>query len=340
MKQNTDLLRILVLTDHRAHSVENSVYELCRSLAVQPQVKDLFIASRGNAANAPFFQQQKSERLWARRVNETFAFDPGGKIFLEKTREVSLIDFDWIWLRLPRPIPDSFFPYLLQLMPEQKIFNQPTGILETSNKSFLLQLADWCPEMKLCRSFEDIEAFQKECDIVLKPLENYGGKGVLRIRKGWVSEGRNRIALQEYAPHFEEELKHGGYLGMRYLKNVHQGDKRIVVVNGQIIGATLRIPARGSWLCNAAQGGASHFARPDEREEEMAAAISQMLLPKGIVMFGLDTLLDDDGQRVLSEINTLSIGGIKQMAIHAQLPLVDHSIHQLMDYLQVQKVAA
>ena len=113
---------------------------------------------------------------------------------------------------------------------------------------------------------------------------------------------------------------------MKYLKNVKQGDKRIVVVNGEILGASLRLPAENSWLCNVAMGGSSNVAQVEKEEEEIIQLINPTLSDKGIVMYGVDTLVSDDGKRVLSEINTTSIGGLPQIAAMNNLPLVEQAI--------------
>ena len=99
---------------------------------------------------------------------------------------------------------------------------------------------------------------------------------------------------------------------MRYLKNVSQGDRRILIVGGEILGASLRLPRQGSWLCNVSQGGKLVANTPIDEEHKIIEMISPNLLDKGILLFGADTLVNDEGERVLSEINTISIGGFPQ----------------------------
>lgn len=106
-------------------------------------------------------------------------------------------------------------------------------------------------------------------------------------------------------------------LAMKYLKKVCQGDKRIIVANGRVVGATLKTPKEGSWLCSLARGGSSSFAKPDELEIRIAETISPVLTDKGIVFFGFDTLVDDDGHRVLSEINTLNVGLLSEAELYS-----------------------
>src|SRR5690606_35071471 len=112
------------------------------------------------------------------------------------------------------------------------------------------------------------------------------------------------------------------------------GDKRIVVVNGRIVGASLRKPAEGSWLCNVSLGGSSEASHPDEREKTIAARVHDALAPLGIGIFGMDTLVDDQGQRVLSEINTLSVGGVGPMERQHSLPISDYVADELIKYYE------
>jgi glutathione synthase len=81
-------------------------------------------------------------------------------------------------------------------------------------------------------------------------------------------------------------------------------------VDGKIISSNLRLPAEGNWLCNAAQGGKAVPADPDEDEKMIIKSISKDLKKRGILIYGMDTLVNDNDKRVLSELNTLSVGGI------------------------------
>ena len=123
---------------------------------------------------------------------------------------------------------------------------------------------------------------------------------------------------------------------MKFLKNVQQGDKRILVVNGQILASSLRLPAEGSWLCNIAQGGTSIPSTVTDKEIQIIKEISPKLSEKGIVFFGADTLVDDQNERVLSEINTLSIGGFPQTEIQTGMPIVQMAIDNMINYINTQ----
>ena len=122
-------------------------------------------------------------------------------------------------------------------------------------------------------------------------------------------------------------------MAVKFLKNVDKGDKRIVVVNGKIIGSSLRLPAKDSWLCNVAMGGSSVAAVANDEEIKIVERINPKLSELGIVMYGVDTLMGDNGKRVLSEINTTSIGGVVQMEKQQGASLVKRTTNRICDFI-------
>ena len=327
------MFKILVFTDHSGHSAENSVYALLHTLRAHPDCSFIDVASRGLAANDPFFKDLSSSQVTVSRVNEHFAYDQTGSFYQQDQRIVALKDYDAIFLRLPHPIQEGFWGHLSKNFPEERIFNQPRGIEISGNKQFLLELKEWCPPIQLCEDSAAVLAFAKKFPIVLKPLKGYGGQGITKIDQGQAWLGNKAIDLNAFLE--EMDQKKEAYLAMKYLKNVSEGDKRIVVIYGKVLGASLRLPAKGSWLCNASQGGQSVFTQLTPEEHEMAKALSEKLGKIGVMFFGFDTLVDDHGKRVLSEVNTLSIGGIKQM--DAQEPgrnIIQLAGQQIMAYIQ------
>lgn len=325
--------KVLVLTDHRGHSAENSIYALLRAMSEHPSNGGLDVASRGNGQNAPFFTEFADHTLYVSPVDERLAFSRNGRWFTQSLRRARPRDYDFILLRLPPPIAPDFWAFLLQAFPERRIINNPRGILETSNKKFLLQFPDLCPPMRSCRTVEEIAAFRENFPIVLKPLNNYGGKGIVRIDGDTVWDGLEKKSFLKFTGELERQSGFE-YLAMKYLVNVSQGDKRIIVCREEVLGATLRKPAEGSWLCNAAQGGQPHGAELTTEERRIVERLKGEMTRRGIVMYGIDTLVDDDGQRVLSEINTLSIGGIQQMELLNKEPVVARTADLLWQYIK------
>jgi len=326
--------KFLVLTDHSKHSNQNSLYALVAKLVQHPQCAQADVASRGNPKNDAFFHKHASDQLWALRADENFSFEEKGQQFLENTTNVSIKDYDVVFMRLPRPTTDTFLHYLKKTAHPNCIFvNDPEGIITTSSKKYLLQFPSCCPPMQLCHSEEEVLAFAEQYPMVLKPLKEYGGKGVVKIVNQVVSDGKEKVPLAAYLQKISPQLQEEGYLAMKYLKNVSEGDKRILVVNGNMLAASLRLPPDGSWLCNVAQGGRSVATEITPEEEAIINTITPALIEKGIVIFGADTLVDDNGKRVLSEINTLSIGGFPQSEQQSKRPVVQLAINGIFDYV-------
>ncbi len=330
----------LVLTDHQGHSGQNSLYALVRTMVQHPQCTQIQVASRANPQNKAFFEQQQGTMVQAITVDASFDFDPSGQQFLTDTKPVDLRTVDFIFMRLPRPITDQFLNYLVEIAPQATFVNNPKGIIKTSTKAFLMQFPELCPPMRLCHSAKEVQAFAAQFPIVLKPLREYGGKGIVRIENGQVmSGGTQEKSLESYLQGIHEELTTDGYLAMKFLKKVSEGDKRVLVVNGRILGASLRLPPPDSWLCNIAQGGQSVTTTVSPEEEAMVARLMPSLRAAGVVMFGMDTLTNDAGKRVLSEINTLSIGGFPQAGEQTGQPVVQFAIDGIMDYLNTKNNA-
>lgn len=328
-------LKMLVLTDHTNHSLENSLYPLVRALRNHPNCASIDVATRGMKMNESFFKKLLPDNLLVTRANEEFTFHQEGAYFEKNLSVESIDDYDVVWLRLPPPLSRNFLTFLKQEFPNQVFINNPAGIYETGNKKFLMNFADLCPPMEICRSTEQIETFKSQFPIILKPLQAYGGNGLIKIDgervwenglEGWFQDFMGKIIDTNFE-----------YLGVKFLKNVHQGDKRIIVINGKIMGATLRRPAEDSWICNVAMGGSSGYAEVDKDEEKIIERINPVLSNLGIVMYGIDTLVGDNGKRVLSEINTTSIGGLPQIANLTGKPLLKEAADLIWKYIVEKK---
>ena len=311
-------LTFLVLTDHSGHSDQNSLYSLVNTLVADPRSGRVDVASRGDERNADFFRGDGAQ-VWGIAVDRELVYSPNGAAFQLGVHELAPLEYDVIWLRLPHPIPEAFFINLATNVPgiPPLIVNDPAGIETTSTKAFLTNFPEWTPPTRLVHTREQAEAFTREHPIVLKPLRAFGGHGILRLDR---PEDARKVSFEE------------PYLAMKFLKNVSQGDKRILVVNGKIMAASLRVPRPGEWLCNVARGGTSVSADIDPEEESMIAALAPELLGRGICFAGIDTLVDDGGKRVLSEINTLSIGGFPQAEVQTGRPILQQTIDEFFSY--------
>jgi len=323
--------KILVLTDHLTHSKESSIYPLLCEMRKNKLCSSIDVASRSVEINSSFFHEYKTTQLHVAEAKLDYCFHEESSFYSRNTQLKDLRDYDLIFLRIPQPIKAKFFKFLLKNFPEERIINKPSGIIKTGSKEYLTQFPQFCPETKLCHNKKDVLTFAKKFPIVLKPFRSYGGKGIFRIAEDKAFDPKNReMPLNA----FLDKLEKVEFLAMKYLKNVTQGDKRINVVNGKVVGATLRLPPHNSWICNVSSGGKAKKTKLTKEEKTMAKEISKILLAQGVVIFGFDTLVDDDGKRVLSEINTFSVGGFPQAERLSGEPVIKKASDLLWKYIQ------
>ena len=327
------MYRILVLTDHTGHTDKNSLYAFCKAIANDALVESVDVGTRGIEANHDFYFKKKKTKLYVTPVTPAFEFHENGEAF-QTVRKSDAVNYDVILVRLPPPISHEFLKKLKHILPEKRIINSPTGIGLTGNKKFLLEVGDLCAPTRLLESKKDLRKMLEEFPIVLKPLNTYGGKGVVRLKDGTASGDNIDMPAEEFIANLDKEFF--PVLGMKYLKNVNLGDKRTIVVNGHIIGSSLRVPGEGSWMCNVAQGGTSRLDAPDKDELAMAKTLTRRLKKLGVIIFGFDTLVNDDGKRVLSELNATSVGGLVHMERDDSQDVLDSIIQFLLDYIDLE----
>jgi glutathione synthase len=309
------------------------LYELALALHHVNQDINVWVCSRGLPDNYSFFEGKAVDHVYARPVEGSFSFHADGSYMQETAIPYNLKMADAVLVRLPQPLNPAFLLSLYNIVPRDKIINDPRGTIETSSKEFLLNVAHLCPSPEMCYSVEDAIELSHRYEIVLKPLYSYAGRGILRLSTRYFWEGDMRYEankIYELLPHI-----HFPMLAMRYLPNVSFGDKRTIVVNRQILGSALRMPPPDSWICNVAHGGHAVMATIDEAETVIEKELTPLLYDKGVIMYGFDTLLDDNGLRVLSEINTLSIGGLGPMEQMSGEPVLNKAALLLLEYLNL-----
>ena len=326
------ITNLLIVTDHTTHASTNSLYELAVALATDRLNINVWVCSRGIEPNRDFFKGIVDAGIYATSVNDSFAFHPKGLSLNQTAIRIDQKQVNAILVRMPQPLDQVFLRSLSKIVPNNMIINSPEGTIETSSKAFLLQVAHLCPSPSLCMNLHDAIALSQQQEIVLKPLYSYGGKGIVRLSTDYYWEGDNRYDANEITRFLPDD--HFPMLAMKYLRNVSQGDKRTIVVNRKILGSALRLPAPNSWICNVAHGGHAIMSLADEEEMKIEKELTPILFEKGVIMYGFDTLVDDDGMRVLSEINTLSIGGIGPMEEMSGMPILRQAARLIWEYLE------
>ena len=179
------------------------------------------------------------------------------------------------------------------------VINDPREVVNAPEKMFVLDYARFMPPTLVARKLEDIRDFQKRHgSVVVKPLHGNGGKAIFRID----ADGTNLSALSEVFNQTWPEP----HMVQPFLPEVAEGDKRIVLVDGEFAGAINRFPGEGEFRSNLAQGGYAEATSLSEREEEICAAMGPELKRRGLVFVGIDVI----GGKYLTEINVTSPTGI------------------------------
>ena len=334
-KIQTSMINVLFLTDHCQHRYFDSVYLLSKSLQKCPEVR-VSVASIGDSRNRQAFAQSNVAELWAVNPDNEFCFEQKDSCF-GRAKKIETAKFHFLFLRV-LPIDVDFLNILSRLFASERVINNPAGILLTESKEYLLTVPDLCPEMALCRTLEDVKIFYNQFSLVLKPAYGYGGKGNLLLKDGKMHFGQTVYDMDKSWHLLAKILnEQGPYLGMRFLPRYVEGDKRILVVAGNIVGASLRIAPDDSWLCNLSSGGSIKSTEVTASEQCAVEQLIPELKTLGIEIFGLDTLMDNNGARVVTEINTCCPGGFYSLnTLLGQPETIRNTVDSLLKYMVEQ----
>jgi glutathione synthase len=211
-------------------------------------------------------------------------------------------DVDVVLMRQDPPFDLGYITatHLLErIQSETLIVNDPAAVRNAPEKVWVLDFARFMPPTMLTRSLGAAREFLAEHgEIVLKPLHGFAGGSVFRIG----ADGRNLASLME--------LFNGSYrephVVQKFLPEIAEGDKRIVLVDGEIAGAINRLPGEGEIRSNLAVGGKAAKTELTVAEEEICATLAPELKRRGLIFVGIDVI----GGRWLTEINVTSPTGI------------------------------
>ncbi|GAB4291258.1 MAG: glutathione synthase [Roseovarius sp.] len=217
---------------------------------------------------------------------------------------LDLADMDVVWLRQDPPF-DMFYittTHLLQrLTPRTLVVNDPFWVRNFPEKLLVLDFPDLTPPTAIARDLDTIRAFRAEHgDIILKPLYGNGGAGVFHLPES----DRNLAALHEMFTGFSREP----LIVQKFLPQVAAGDKRVILVDGDPVGAINRVPGAGETRSNMHVGGRPEKAALSARDREICARIGPLLRERGQIFVGIDVIGD-----WLTEINVTSPTGIQEL---------------------------
>lgn len=218
---------------------------------------------------------------------------------IDSTERARINGFDAVLMRKDPPF-DAEYIYATHLLEQAeregaRVFNKPAALRDHPEKLAVMEFADWCAPTRVTSNAAEIERFHAEHgDIILKPLDGMGGMGIFRVRKDGLNLGS-----------ITETLNHGGtrfVMVQRFLPEVLQGDKRVLVIAGEPVPYSLARIAQGREVrANLAAGGKGVAQPLSARDQEIAHSLGPVLAARGLLLVGLDVIGD-----WVTEINVTS----------------------------------
>ena len=246
----------------------------------------------------------QSGRVTARGWPLTVRAVQGDHFTLGEMQEFDLAQMDVIWLRQDPPFDMSYVTttHMLDMVhPNTLVVNDPFWVRNFPEKLLVLQFPDLTPPTTIARDLDTLRAFKEEHgDIILKPLYGNGGAGVFRLGP----DDRNMTSLHELFSGINREP----LIAQKFLPDVSAGDKRVILVDGEPIGAINRVPQAGETRSNMHVGGRPEKVALSDRDREICAAIGPLLKKHGQIFVGIDVIGD-----YLTEINVTSPTGIQEL---------------------------
>jgi glutathione synthase len=228
----------------------------------------------------------------------------GDHFTLGPEAEVDLGELDVVWLRQDPPFDMSYITtthILDRIHPATLVVNDPFWVRNYPEKLLVLEFAELTPPTTIARDLATLKAFKAQHgDIILKPLYGNGGAGVFRLDPN----DRNFNALYELFAGINREP----LIAQKFLPAVADGDKRIILVDGEPAGGINRVPLEGETRSNLHVGGTAMKVELSPRDREICARIGPLLREKGQIFVGIDVIGD-----WLTEINVTSPTGLQEL---------------------------
>ena len=215
-----------------------------------------------------------------------------------------LAGFDVVWLRQDPPFDMGYITttHILDMVhPDTMVVNDPFWVRNYPEKLLVLNFPDLTPPTMIARDLETLKTFRAtHGDVILKPLYGNGGAGVFKLKAG----DSNLASLHELFSGINREP----LIMQQFLPDVAKGDKRVILVDGEPVGAINRVPAAGETRSNMHVGGRPEKIDLTDRDREICARIGPLLRDKGQIFVGIDVIGD-----WLTEINVTSPTGIQEL---------------------------
>lgn len=229
----------------------------------------------------------------------------GDHFTLGAVEELDLGAVDVVLMRQDPPFDMAYITathILEHIHPKTLVVNDPASVRNAPEKLFVTHFPELMPETLISASVAQIRKFrEKHEDIILKPLFGNGGAGVFHVKP---DDPNLNSLLEMFTERSREPL-----VVQRYVPDVRQGDKRIILVDGVAMGAINRVPAAGEARSNMHVGGRPEPTTLTDREREICAAIGPELRKRGLIFVGIDVI-----GGYLTEINVTSPTGLQEIA--------------------------
>ena len=246
----------------------------------------------------------RDRKVMARAQPMKLRREKGQHYTLGAAEMIDLATLDVVLLRQDPPFDMSYITttHLLEhIHPRTLVVNDPASVRNAPEKLFVTHFDNVMPPTLITADVRAIRAFRDEHkDIILKPLFGNGGSGVFRVRPD--DENFNSL-LEMFSQRSREPV-----IAQRYLPEVRQGDKRIILIDGKAVGAINRVPAQGEARSNMHVGGVAVKSTLTRREQEICDIIGPELERLGLIFVGIDVI-----GNYLTEINVTSPTGLQQI---------------------------
>tara|TARA_R100000005_G_scaffold96574_1_gene84723 strand:- start:9026 stop:9982 length:957 start_codon:yes stop_codon:yes gene_type:complete len=243
-------------------------------------------------------------RLVANARPITLRREKGNHFTAGAAERIDLATMDVVLMRQDPPFDMSYITatHLLEhIHPQTLVVNDPVSVRNAPEKLFVTHFDGLMPPTLISSNLQEIREFRAEFkDIIVKPLYGNGGAGIFHIKP----EDENLSALCEMFTQFYREPM----IVQKYLPEVRQGDKRIILIDGEAAGAINRVPLAGEVRSNMHVGGKAVKSSLTTREEEICRIIGPALKEQGLIFVGIDVIGDH-----LTEINVTSPTGIQEI---------------------------
>ena len=265
--------------------------------------------------------EARGDEVWASSVK----VEVNPWISFKDNNCIPLAEFNCIWMRKDPPVNEAYLyaTHLLEVAERKgvKVINKPSSLRAWNEKLGALRYSHLMAPTIVASKVKDLINFANiNNEVVIKPLGGKGGQGVIRINKN--SPGIKSIIELITS---QEELP---VMMQKFIPEVIEGDKRIIIVNGEAIGSINRIPQGGDFRSNLAMGGKAEPTLLTEKEKSICSELSQHFKDEGLFFVGIDVI-----NGMLSEINVTSPTGLREIENLSNKKVSEEVIEKLVEII-------